>query len=223
MYTVHFLQGETSLDKGVCQIIEQTVARVCEDVRTDISLEACEVLVTVNPKKVFEGDMFLGLSYDDTAIYLFADAAAAHHAAPTDAGAVAAQVAEHCYRSLYTTARTRHIGLGPDCGLLEEVVNEGLSEIFVTERMSAEPKQRFVQFSDAEIKRLWGKMKGEFDDAVPSVEKWFWGSEEDAVPPLTACSVGYAIAAAYLASRKKKSSQALTTPARDIAVLQDRY
>lgn len=174
---------------------------------------------------MFDGEMFLGSSYDESAIHLFADVETIHKTILNNKTVVTKNIEEHCYRSLYTTARTKHIGLDADCGLLEEVINEGLAEIFVTEKMSTKPKSRFTQLPKKEIERLWEKIKSEHSTASlhQNVEKWFWGDEKEKIPPFTACAVGYAIANAYLSPFKKRSCEALTTPAKHIARQQNRY
>ena len=183
--------GRKALTKNAQCIISEVVSRVYTEVHEELDLEECEVFVSVNGKKVLVGDMFLGFPYDQHAVYLFTDDILVHQNISPDPGCVEQNAAEHLYRSLYTTARTKHMGLDADCGLLEEVVNEGLSEFFVTEKMSIDPRKRYMQFSDGEIRRLWKKMSFEFDTASPDVEKWFWGNAIEDVPPFTACSVGF--------------------------------
>ena len=224
MYRAHFLKSDsTALSEEARRIIEQSIEKVYQNIHNDLGIEGCEVLITVNPKKVLKDDMFLGLSYDDSAIYLFANADTIHKTLEDNKKAIAENTKEHCYRSIYTTARTKHIGLEADCGLLEEVINEGLAETFVTENMNTQPKNRYTQFSEEEIQRLWKKIQSEHSAANPDIEKWFWGNEEENILPFTACSVGYAIATAYLAPFKKKSHEALTVPAKDIATKQSIY
>ena len=224
MYRTHFLKSDSAaLNKEARHSIEQSVEEVYKKASKHLALEECEVFVTVNPKRVSNNELFLGFSYDDTAIYLFSDADTIHNALTTDKNIITKNATEHCYRSMYTTARTRHIGLEADCGLLEEVINEGLAEIFVTENMNTRPKNRFTQFSEEEIQRLWGKIQDEHNNANPNIEKWFRGSEKENILPFTACSVGYAIATAYLTPFKKKSYEALTVPAKDIAKKQNIY
>ena len=223
MYTTHFLQGKGVLSKDVQHLVEQSVLKVYGEVYEDLKFEDCSVFVAVNPKKILNGEMFLGFSYDHDAIYLFADDAELNRKIFIDRDQIKLDAAEHLYRSLYATARARHMGLDADCGLIEEVISEGLSEKFVTEKMSVRPRGRYVQFSEAEIKRLWEKMKSEFDDVYPDVEKWFWGNDSEGVPPFTACSVGFAVVEAYLDGIKKGSVDALVTSARDMVVLQNRY
>ena len=181
------------------------------------------MLISTNPKKMINNEMFFGSSYDETAIYLFADSNTIHKTLQNDKNTIIKNVTEHCYRSFYTTARTKHIGLDADCGLLEEIVNEGLAEIFVTEKMSTKPKNRFTQLSEKEIKRLWRKIKDEHNTTSLNVEKWFWGDKKENIPPFTACAVGYAIATAHLSPFKKKSHEVLTTPAKYIAKQQNHY
>ena len=224
MYRAHFLKGDsTALSEEARRIIEQSIEKVYQNIHSDLGIEECEVLITVNPKKVLKDDMFLGLSYDDSAIYLFADAETVHKTLGDNKDAIAENATEHCYRSIYTTARTKHIGLEADCGLLEEVINEGLAEIFVTENMNTRPKNRYTQFSEKEIQRLWRKIQDEHRTANPDIEKWFWGSKEENISPFTACAVGYAVATAYLNPFNKKSHEALTVPAKDIATKQTIY
>ena len=225
MYTTHFLKSDTTtLSKKAQQVIEQSIEKVYQKVHENLTLEGCEVLVTVNPKKVLTNEMFLGFSYDADGIYLFADADAIHKELTNNEKAIIENAMEHCYRSIYTTARTKHIGLDADCGLLEEVINEGLAEIFVTENMHARPRNRFTQLSKKEIKQLWEKIKSEHGVAKSNnIEKWFWGNKEEGIPPFAACSVGYAIATAYLAPFKKKSYEALTVPAKHIMTNQNNY
>lgn len=220
MYSTHFLQGENTLTNDAQQIIERSVLKVYDETHKELDFKECAVFVVVNSKKIPAGEMFLGFPYDQTAVYLFADdiKTASHNRDHVDQNAT-----EHLYRSLYATARASHMGLDADCGLLEEVVGEGLSEVFVTEKMSTAPKERYTLFSDADIKQLWGKMKCEFDAANPDVEKWFWGNVSEGVPPFTACSVGFAVAKAYLDAVKKRSVEVLTTPAKDMVVVQNRY
>ena len=203
--------------------MERSVLKVYEDVHEELDLEECSVFVLANQKKIPDGDMFLGFPYDQTAVYLFFDGDLVREVVSHDREMVEQSVTEHLYRSLYATARAKHMGLGADCGLLEEAVIEGLSEIFVTEKMFTDPRERYILFSKERIKQLWEKMRLEFDEMSPDIEKWFWGSESENLPPLTACSVGFAIAEAYLDIVKKESVEVLTVPARDMAVLQNRY
>ncbi len=224
MYRIHFLKNNiTTLKKVAQDIIAQTIDQIYKEAHNDLNLTECEVLISTNPKKMLDSEMFFGSSCDETAIYLFADVDTIHKALPSNKNIITKNITEHCYRSLYTTARTKHIGLDADCGLLEEVINEGLAETFVTEKMSAKPKGRFTQLPKKEIKRLWEKIKSEHSTSSPDIEKWFWGNEKEKIPPFTACSVGYAIATAYLSPFKKKSYEALTTPAKNIAKQQDCY
>jgi len=225
MYKTHFLKNDaTTLNEEAQHIITQTVEETYRVVHEELNLKECEVLVAVNAKRVSNNEMFFGLSYDETAMYLFADADAIHSTLLKNKEKIAKNITEHCCRGLYTTARTQHIGLDAHCGLLEEVINEGLAEIFVTEKLSVQPKSHCTQFSKEEVKRLWEKIKNEHNATTPpNIEKWFWGSEEESIPPLTACAIGYAIANAYLAPYKKKSCEALTVPAKHIAKSQNSY
>ena len=224
MYETHFLKNNTkTLEKKAQDIITQTIEQIYREVHNDLSLTECKVLISTNAKKMLKDEMFFGSSYDESAIYLFADAETIHRTLQNNESGIIKNITEHCYRSLYTTARTKHIGLEADCGLLEEVINEGLAEIFVTEKMSVKPKRRFTQLSEGEIRRLWEEIKNEHSAAFPNIEKWFWGNEKEKIPPFTACSVGYAIAVAYLAPFQKKSCEALTTPAKQIAKQQNHY
>ena len=225
MYRTHFLKNNTTtIKKDVQSIITQVIDQIYRRTHNDLGLPECEIIISTNPKKIRNGEMFSGSSYDETAIHLFADTDAIHKTVSNDKNRIIENITEHCYRSLYTTARTKHIGLDADCGLLEEVINEGLAEIFVTEKMDTEPKKRFTQLPKKEIERLWGKIKSEHNAMpYPDIEKWFWGNEKEKIPPFTACSVGYAIATAYLSPFKKKSYEALTTPAKQIAKKQSHY
>ena len=223
MYVTHFLQGESALAKDSQQAIEELIVRVYEAVHEEIDLDECVVLVTVNSKRVSEGDVFLGLPYDRSTVYLFTDGTMVHRCVSGDFERFERSATEHLYRSLYATARAEHIGFDYDCGLLEEVITEGLSEIFVTEKMSAEPKGHYTQFSDEKIRMLWERMKSDFDVDHPDIEKWFRGNEGEEIPPFTACSIGFAVATAYLNAVKKRSVDALIVPAREVAVLQNHY
>lgn len=223
MYTTHFLQGEHTLKDDVRRVVEHTISKVCRKVGKDLNIDNCEVFVAANAKKIPQGDMFLGFSYDQAGVYLFVRAEILEQKITSHRELIEQEISEHVYRSLYTTARARHMNLGADCGLLEEVVSEGLSETFVTEMMSSSPKKRYVQFSDEEISAFWKRMGAEFDSASPDIERWFLGSEHEGIPPFTACSIGFAVAGAYLTNERKGSTGALTTPAKDIAVLQNRY
>lgn len=223
MYTTHFLQGERVLENTVRDVVEHSVIQAHKEVGEDLDLGECEVFVMTNAEKIPEGGMFLGLSYDQAGIYLFVNAPLVEQKVTQNTASVKKNLLEHLYRSLYATARAKHMNLNADCGLLEEVINEGLSELFVIEKTLSVPQNRYTQLSDEEIKQFLKRMGPDFDSTKPDIAKWFFGNEYENVPPFTAYSVGFAVADAYLKNTKRKSVDALTTPARDIAVLQNRY
>ena len=53
------------------------------------------------------------------------------------------------------------------------------------------------------------------EDAVNNtdIEKWYWGSDKEKIPPLAALSLGYAAVNRYLRQIKSDSGVGLTTPA----------
>ena len=224
MYTTHFLKSDiAAISREAQNIISREVGKIYEKVHNELNLPRCEVLISVNPQKIHADDIFLGFSYDQSAIYLFVDVEKLHQKMAITHDVIARNIAEHLYRSVYTTARTHHIGLDTDCGLLEEVINEGLSEKFVTEKMLTNPKSRYTQTPDKEIKRLWGKMKSEINQTTQDIEKWFWGKKEESIPPFAASAVGFAITNAYLKETQQKSVDALTTSAKNIVAHQKIY
>ena len=223
MYNVHFLEGDANLNEEAQRTIEQSVESLFPQTSETLNLKECDILVSINTKKIPNNDMFLGLSYEESIMYLFADADTVHkNLTESNGAAVAKRVAENCCRGLYTTARTKHIGLEADCGLLEEVINEGLAEIFAAEIADADPN-RHATLTEREIQHLWNTIQHEAREMNPDIEKWFWGNKQENIPPHSACTVGYAIANAYLNTVHKKSFEVLTTPAKTIALLQNRY
>lgn len=226
MYMVHFLSGERPLGERVREVITHSSSAVYSLVSEEIDLTDCEIFAVSNTARVRDGDLFFGLSYDQSSVYLFVNDDAVHSAISSEDGRRVAEssVAKHLCRSLYGVARAKHIGLDADCGLLEEVVNEGLSEKFVVERLSVDPHERYTRLPDTEVKRLWERMCDDRDNYSPgAVEKWFRGDAGEGVPPFAACSVGFAIATAYLDATKQTSVDALTTVARDVIALQTCY
>ena len=225
MYTTHFLHGERALGDDARHLIENIVSKAHTNIGEDLDLAVCEVFVAARSGKIPEGGMLTAFSYDHAGVYLFVNADLIEQSitSGTDRESVEKILFEHLYRSLYATARTRHLNLGADCGLLEEAVGEGLSEIFVSEKTTNPPNKRYVQFSDGDIRRLWEKMVSELDSNRLNVEKWFSGDTNEGIAPFAACSVGFAVAGAYLESTGRRSVDALAVPARDIVVLQNRY
>lgn len=207
-------------------VIEGAVSKACADVGEDLDLAVCEIFVTARSGKMPRDGMFNAFSYDHAGVYLFVYADMIEQSvsdSDADKTSVERSLLTHLYRSLYATARARHINLDADCGLLEEVVGEGLSELFVSEKTADPPSDRYTQLSEGDIKRFWKKMGSEFDSACPDIEKWFSGNSAEGIAPFTACSVGFAVAKAYLENTGRCSTDALVVPARDIAVLQNRY
>ena len=224
MYTVHFLEGDTTLTEEAQESIERSVEKVYQKVHTHLNLEECEILVSINTKKIPNEAIFLGSSCEENAMYLFTNADTLHrNLTESNNDLIQNHAMEHCCRGLYTTARTKHIGLDIDCGLLEEVIGEGLAEIFAREIMEKNLKNSQNQHPEEEIKQLWEKIKNESKQSAPNSEKWFRGSQEENIPPLSAYTVGQAIADAYLNTIKKKSFEVLTVPAKIIAERQNRY
>lgn len=224
MYEARFLKSETAaLSNEAQDIVSQAVERVYQEVHRELNLPECEVLVSVNQHKTRTGESVLGFPYDQSTVYLFVNADKLHEKMAIASDAAAHTVTEHLYRSVYATARAHHRGLDADCGLLEEVVNEGLSERFVVEKMILSTKQRLTQTTEQEIKRLWEKMRGECAESAQDIEKWFWGNEEEDIPPSAASIVGFAITDAYLKETQQKSTDALTVSAKRIVEQQQHY
>ncbi len=224
MYEVRFLKSETAaLSNEAQDAVSQAVEQVYREVHRELNLPECEVLISVNQHKTRADESILGFPYDQNTVYLFVNAEKLHEKiAITDDAAVHA-ITEHLYRSIYATARAHHRGLDADCGLLEEVVNEGLSERFVVEKMILSTKRHLTQMADREIRRLWEKMKGECTESAQDIEKWFWGNKEENIPPSAAFIVGFAITNAYLKETQQKSTDALTISAKRIVDQQQHY
>ena len=224
MYETRFLKSETAaLSNEAQDIVSQAVEQVYQEVHRELNLPECEVLISVNQHKTRTNESVLGFPYDQSTVYLFVNADKLHKKMAIANDAATQTITEHLYRSVYATARTHHRGLDADCGLLEEVINEGLSERFVVEKMILSTKQRLTQTTDREIKRLWEKMKGECAESAQNIEKWFWGNEEEGIPPFAASIVGFAITNAYLKETQQKSTDALTISAKRIVDQQQHY
>ena len=224
MYETRFLKSETAaLSSETQDVVSQAVERVYQEVHRELNLPECEVLISVNQHKTRANEGVLGFPYDQNTVYLFVNADKLEEKIAIASDAAAHTITEHLYRSIYATARTHHRGLDADCGLLEEVINEGLSERFVVEKMILSTKQRLTQTTDQEIRRLWGKMKGECAESAQDIEKWFWGKEEESIPPSAASIVGFAITDAYLKETQQKSTDALTISAKRIVAQQQCY
>ena len=224
MYETRFLKSETAaLSSEAQDIVSQAVEQVYQEVHRELNLPECEVLISINQHKTRTDESVLGFPYDQNTVYLFVNADKLHEKITIADDAAAHAVTEHLYRSIYATARTHHRGLDADCGLLEEVINEGLSERFVVEKMILSTKQHLAQTTDREIKRLWEKIKRECAESAQDIEKWFWGNEEENIPPSAASIVGFAVTNAYLKETQQKSTDALTLSAKRIVDRQQRY
>ena len=133
MYTIHFLtEGQEISDEGR-GIIEGVVRAVYERVHRMLDLPECDVFFSLSKKRVFAGEIFGESLNDESSCYVFVDWEAFLRGVSDDSDGVARNFAEHLYAGLYATARIRRTGVGSDCGLLEEIVGEGLAGHFMSE------------------------------------------------------------------------------------------
>ena len=124
---------------------------------------------------------------------------------------------EHLLGGLYSTARAGHIGLNADCGLLEEVVGEGLAGHFITEYTGNKPKSYYTQIPERDIAALWDRVRQECVVQDADIEKWYWGDEREGIPPLAALTVGYAAVNKYKQKTKATSIDMIAVFAENIA------
>lgn len=227
MYKTHFLKGAIVPTETVKQHIEETVREVFEQVHKGLNLEECEILFTHNPKKIQEGELFGGFPCDSASCYVCFAGDALERETRDNPERVRKNLTEHLLNILYATARTKHINLETDCGLLEEIIGEGLAARFTVEMTASEPKPWHTQLSDTDIDRLWKEVRAECAEENTrtgkdrmerhrNIEKWFRGNSEENIPPLTALALGFATVETYLNRTGKNSVETITVPAENI-------
>lgn len=169
-------------------------------------------------QKTFDKEWFQESVDGRDSLYIFVDKAV-NKSLKSDPDQVVENLTDHLLAGLYATARTRNINLGPDCGLLEEIVNEGFAGHFMAEQNGGMVKHYYTALSKTEVVDLWGRAQKQCTEKDTNIEKWFWGSKEDKIPPLAALSVGYAVAAHYLQQTGQKSTDALRVSAREVTTV----
>ena len=214
MYTVHFLKGERRLDDSLKSIIESTTSEVYQEVHQKLALPSCEIFVLADPNRVIDGEMFREFLNDAESCYIFVNDTEAHRATQEDPSTIVQNYTEHLCAALYSTARILHTGVTDDCGLLEEVINEGLAGHFMSEVVGGTPKKYYIALSEKQIKMLWKQVLDECSKTTADTDKWFWGSEAEQIPPLAAFSIGFSAAARVLKKTGGSSVDMLRTPAR---------
>ena len=216
MYQVRFLKDDGRLHINAKEYIEQIVHQLHSGVHEDIGLPECEILFITNAGKILPGECFQESTGDEDSLYMFVDEGV-NEKLKTEQKYVTDNLTEHLLGGLYSTARAGHIGLSADCGLLEEVVGEGLAGHFITEYTGNKPKSYYTQIPERDIAALWDRVRQECVVQDADIEKWYWGDEREGIPPLAALTVGYAAVNKYKQKTKATSIDMIAVSAENIA------
>ena len=220
MYNTNFLQDGGRLEKRVKQCIEETVEQTHYTMHQILHFDDCDLIFITNAKKVVSGEYFHESPCDPDQLYIFVSEAV-NEVVEKDPQRVKDNLTDHLHSGLYATARAAQIGLDADCGLLEEVISEGLAGHFMREQSSSgKVKPHFTSLKKQEVEELWKRIQDEcLNEKNSTIERWFQGSDTEHIPPRAGTIVGYAVVGDYLKKVGGDSKAALSTPAADIAAV----
>ena len=217
MYKTHFLKNKNEINEEAKVCMQKSVEEVQKQIYSELALEECDILIATNPKKVMKEEMVQGFPGDQGSMYLMVDDKALEKQMKKDPKEVIKNVKEHLCGGLYLTARAKHLGIEADCGLLEEIVGEGLAEHYAAQKTGREPKEQYRALTKKDIQRLWKQIKKEVMNPKIDVEKWFRGDKEENIPPHAALPLGFAATEIYFKKTGKNSLNSITISAKEIA------
>ncbi len=212
MYETHFLKDDGRLSAETKAHIETVVGEGYGKVHTTLNLIDCNIFFIISEKRILPGECFQESPCDHDSLYMFIDCGIEKRLEDNQQY-VTDNLIDHLFGGLYATARAKNIGLTAECGLIEEIISEGFSGHFIAEQNGGQVKPYYTNLQKNEIASLWRHVIDEGAVNNTDIEKWYWGSDKEKIPPLAALSLGYAAVNSYLRQIKRDSGVGLTTPA----------
>ena len=218
MQGVYFLKDDGALALQTKEAIETLLKQCLTKALPLLRCQECAIVFITNTDKVPSGAWFHTLPGEGDAVYMFISTGI-NEGIQNTPDAVEENLYDTLLGGLYTVCRARSIGLSAECGVLEEIIDSGFATHFVREQGSKKARAlEPAELTTEQTKRLTLLLKQECEKGNTNVEKWFFGSEEEAIPPQAGRTLGTLLVGKYLQEHKCSSRVGLTTRAKDMAL-----